>query len=116
MIAFRKAHPSIGRSTGWGSDVTWYGVDGEPNFTGTSHSFALYLRGKTVGDTDLYVIFNAYWDSLSFTIQAPGHWLRVVDTFLDSPDDIVESQSTGEIVQQIYSVSPRSIVVLVNAQ
>ena len=45
MIAFRKAHPSIGRSTGWGADVTWHGVGADADLTPASHSLAFHLRG-----------------------------------------------------------------------
>ena len=33
MIAFRKAHRSIGRSVGWGIDVTWHGVGPVPDLS-----------------------------------------------------------------------------------
>ena len=37
----------------------------------------------------LYVIANAWWEPLRWTILPAGPWRRVVDTSLPSPDDIV---------------------------
>lgn len=112
MIAFRKAHPSIGRSTGWGIDVSWHGIGVLPDLSPASRSIAFYLRGTTVNDTDLYVMINAYWESLTFDIQATGDWRRLVDTALISPSDIVQSSAAQQIATTHYEVAPRSVVVL----
>ena len=45
MIAFRKAHPSIGRSGFWGDQVRWYGVSGQPDLSYDSHALAFFLSG-----------------------------------------------------------------------
>src|ERR1700739_1490741 len=42
MIGFRKAHPLIARSTGWGADCTWYGTDGDADLSSSSCSIALH--------------------------------------------------------------------------
>ena len=112
MIAFRKAHPSIARSTHWGSDLTWYGVNGGPDLSYDSHTLAYCLRGASAGDQDLYVMINAYWQALDFTIQEgrPQDWSRVVDTTLDSPNDI---GPPAPVNAGTYHVGPRSVVVLV---
>ena len=112
MIAFRKAHPSIGRSTGWGADVTWHGVGTTPDQSADSHTLAFHLRGAAVADSDIYVMINAYWGDLVFTIQAPGSWSRIVDTSLASPSDIVEEMSAPAVRDIRYAVAARSIVVL----
>ncbi|NTV62369.1 MAG: glycogen-debranching protein, partial [Oscillochloris sp.] len=82
MIAFRKAHRTIMRSRYWRDDVRWYGVNGPPDQTSHSHTLAYFLRGASIGDDDLYVMINAYWEDLDFRIaERPPHaWLRVVDT------------------------------------
>lgn len=112
MIAFRKAHPAIGRSTGWASDVSWHGVGPAPDMGPSSHTIAFHLRGRSVGDADLYVMINAYWQSLTFEIQAPGPWKRIVDTALAGPSDIVEAAAAQPIAEARYDVAGRSIVVL----
>jgi glycogen operon protein len=114
MIAFRKAHPSIARSTYWQGDIAWYGVNGAADLTSGSHTIAYRLRGASTGDQDLYVIINAYWDALDFTIQEgrAQDWKRVVDTTMDSPVDITDPQPISSLT---YRVGPRSVVVLVQA-
>ncbi|HVC59810.1 MAG TPA: isoamylase [Acetobacteraceae bacterium] len=112
MIAFRKAHPSIGRSTGWGADVTWHGVGAAPDESPDSHSLAFHLRGAAAGDADIYVMVNAYWGDLVFAIQAPGPWVRIVDTSLTSPGDIVDATTAPAVRDARCAVAARSIVVL----
>jgi isoamylase len=62
MIAFRKAHPSLGRSWFWREDVSWYGVDGQVDLGDWSHTVAFCLHGASQGDCDIYVMINAYWE------------------------------------------------------
>ena len=114
MIAMRKAHPSIGRSIGWGADVTWHGVGAVPDQTPASHTVALHLRGAAVGDADIYAMANAYWGDLVFTIQAPGPWVRIVDTSLPSPSDIIDAMTAPSVHDTRYAVAARSIVVLMS--
>jgi glycogen operon protein len=111
MIAFRKAHPSIGRSTFWREDIRWYGVGPDVDMSFTSHSLAYCLRGASQGDNDIYVMINAYWEPLDFTIQegAATEWTRVADTSLPSPDDIPETGSA--LAELTYRVGPRSVAV-----
>ena len=114
MIGFRKAHPSIARSTGWGADVTWHGTSADPDLTEASRSVAFHLRGRAVCDRDLYVMISGYWDALTFAIQAPGQWRRVVDTGLESPEDILEESAAPLLGTRTYDVAARSTVVLVS--
>lgn len=114
MIAFRKTHPSIGRGRYWHQDVQWYGTTRGVDFPRDSHTLAFFLRGSNLGDRDLYVMINAYWEDLLFTIQE-GHkeeWRRVVDTSLASPEDIAEGGEGGPVSTLQYLVKARSIVVL----
>jgi len=114
MIAFRKAHPSIGRSRFWRDDVRWHGVDGPPDLGFHSHSLAYCLRGAAVRDDDLYVMINAYGEDLLFTIQdgEAGDWRRVVDTSRPSPEDILEAHQEAPLSVLQYLVKARSIVLL----
>jgi glycogen operon protein len=112
MIAFRKEHPSLGRSTGWGLDVTWYGTRGSPDLSGSSHSLAFHLRGCEVNNQDIFVMINAYWLPLSFDLP-PSTWRRIADTSLASPQDIVEEASAQTIPFAPYELSGRSIAILI---
>jgi glycogen operon protein len=114
MIGFRKAHPAIGRDIGWGADVAWHGISGGgPDYGPDSRALAYCLRGGTVGDADLYVMFNADWRPAAFTISAAGAWRRVADTSLAAPDDIVAEAGAAAIGGSTYTAAPRSVVVLI---
>ena len=82
MIAFRKAHPSLCRSRFWRDDIRWYGVGPQVDLSRASRSLALCLRGASQGEDDVYVMVNAYWEALDFTVQdgAPAEWRLAVDT------------------------------------
>jgi isoamylase len=115
MIAFRKAHRTLGRSTFWRDDITWYGVGPQVDLGEGSRSLAYCLRGGSVHDVDLYVMINAYWEPLHFTIQEAGAWRRVVDTSMPSPDDIAEPGAEVPLSELRYTVGPRSVVVLLQS-
>ena len=117
MIAFRKAHPSVGRSTFWNRqnpDVQWYGVGANTDQSDSSHSLAYSLKGASLGDADLYVMINAYWDALPFTVQEgqASDWRVAVDTSRQSPNDIFAPGTEPAIASLTYTVQPRSIAVL----
>jgi isoamylase len=115
MIAFRKSRPSIGRSTGWTTDVRWHGVGVMPDLSPYSRALAFHLRDRSADAGDIYVMINAYWQNLTFEIQAAGRWSRVVDTALVSPSDIVVSAAALPVTQNRYDVAGRSIVVLIRS-
>ena len=77
-----------------------------------SHTLAYCLHGASQGDSDLYVMINAYWEDLPFAIQEPGPWKRVVDTSLPSPDDLREPGNEVALKGPTHVVKARSIVVL----
>src|SRR5271157_2063247 len=114
MIAFRKVHPSIGRGRYWREDVQWYGTTAGMDLSRDSRALAYFLRGSRLRDNDLYVLINAYWEDLIFTIQeGPAEeWRRVVDTSLPSPEDIAETGKGHPISSLQHVVKARSIVVL----
>ena len=113
-IAFRKAHPSLARSRFWREDVSWYGVNGQVDLADSSHSLAFCLRGGSQRDRDIYVMINAYWEGLNFHIQEGkvGDWMRVVDTSMPSPSDVLEFGKEETLSSLNYAVEARSIVVL----
>jgi isoamylase len=115
MIAFRKAHPSLGRSRFWRHDVRWHGVGDAPDLSVPSRSLAWYLDGASQQDDDIYVMVNAFWEPLTFVVQdgQPGEWRRVVDTSLASPDDFSETGEEPHLEGMSYLVGPRSIAVFV---
>jgi isoamylase len=112
MIAFRKAHPSLCRSQFWREDITWFGVTGQPDLSYDSHALAFHLSGVSQGDDDLYVLINTYWEPLTFAIQKPGPWLRVLDTAQDSPNDFLLPGQETPWSDATYPGGARSVVVL----
>ncbi|MBP1636709.1 MAG: glycogen debranching enzyme GlgX [Acidobacteria bacterium] len=114
MIAFRKAHPSIGRSRFWRDDVRWYGPDGEPDWGPASAQLAYALHGASLGDHDIYAMINGAPEDVVFTVQEgePGRWRRVFDTARPSPGDAVDPGAAAPLASRECLVRARSIVVL----
>ncbi len=112
MIAFRKAHPSIGRSRFWRDDVEWFGTGRDVDWSDGSHQLAYCLRGASQADRDLYVMINAGPDDLTFAIQegTAVEWRRVVDTARTSPEDIVADEAPVGLDSLDYVVRARSVV------
>ena len=114
-IAFRKAHPSIGRSRFWRDDVRWYGVGPSTDMSRESRTLAYCLHGGSHHDVDLYVMINAWREPLTFEIQegvAPD-WCRAIDTARASPDDVRVLGDEVPLGSLRYVVGARSVVVLV---
>jgi len=96
---------------------TWHGVRlHQPDWGHSSHSIAFTAR-LTREQMLFHVILNAYWEPLEFELpsvvdggQEP--WRRWIDTFLDSPQDIVEWETAPSVLDRPYRTEPRSVVVL----
>jgi isoamylase len=99
------------------ADITWHGVKlHEPDWRHSSHSIAFTAR-STMDRAPYHVILNAYWEPLEFELPsvaggARDPWRRWIDTFLDSPNDIVEWEQAPLIPGRCYRAEPRSVVVL----
>jgi isoamylase len=114
-IAFRKAHPSIGRSRFWRDDVRWYGVGPNTDMSRESRSLAYALHGASHNDVDLYVMINTWQEPLTFDIQegTAADWRRAIDTARPSPEDIRVVGDERPLESLSYIVGARSVVVLV---
>ena len=112
MIAFRKAHPSLCRSRFWREDVTWYGPGREPDWSDTSCSLAFCLHGAVNGDGDIYLMANTGDEDLTFEVQEPGPWERVVDTARPSPEDIHPAGRREALAASRLRLQAHSTVVL----
>lgn len=111
LVAFRRQHPSLGRETPWGPDVTFL-------HAGTGHDLGWCVRGRHPGEPAVVVLVNAHWHACTMSLPA-GRWGRVVDTSLASPHDIVDDPVTGAVrldtpeLAPVYEMAARSSVVLV---
>jgi glycogen operon protein len=114
MIQFRKSHCSIGRDVGWGTDVTWLAPDGSSAREAASHALGFHLRGGRVGDLDIVVLINGYWEYAAFGLPDSCTWRRVADTSMNSPADIVAERDATAVEAPHYVLPPRSIAVLIN--
>jgi isoamylase len=96
---------------------SWHGVKvGQPDWGEHSHSVAMSAVLREQG-TEVYLILNAYWESLDFELPSgsgpTGRWRRWIDTSLPSPQDVGTWQDGPECADPVYRAGPRSVVVLV---
>jgi glycogen operon protein len=97
------------------TDVRWHGIElGKPNWKDDSHTVAFSIQMTRQW---LHMMFNAYWEALTFELPPlPGHgathWQRVIDTYLDGPDDFCKPPTGPFVDGHEYQVQPRSIVLL----
>jgi len=107
ILAVRRRHAELSQAGWWGATAQWFGVDGPLDAGESSRSLAWRVGG-------LYVMVNTHWEPRRFTIRADGPWVRVVDTSLAAPDDIVEV-AAGLPVAGAYDVGDRAVVILEHA-
>jgi glycogen operon protein len=98
--------------------IEWHGVRlREPDWGHDSHSIAVTAWG--LDDRIMFhLMFNAYWESLEFQIpeafpDAESGWRLLIDTALEPPHDISHVREAGLIRDHVYTLQPRSTVVLV---
>jgi isoamylase len=98
------------------ANKAWHGVKlNQPDWSENSHAvaFSAELRQEKLA---FHLIMNAYWEQLDFELPPPaaggGSWRRWIDTFLPSPNDIVEWQSAPPVAGTTYRAGPRSVVML----
>jgi glycogen operon protein len=67
----------------------------------------------------MHVMVNAYWEHLSFQIPKPKGgqpWKRIINTGIETPNDIVAFDKAPVIRGGSVYVNARSVVVLVDGQ
>ena len=100
------------------AELTWHGVRlREPDWGRGSHTASLTLRLQKES-MFLHLIVNAYWEPLEFELPSVADgclhpWRRWIDTFLDSPHDIVDWEHSPVVSGGRYRTEPRSVVVLI---
>ena len=134
IIAFRLRHPGFMRPeffTGRGGDyraipdISWFIDTGAvPDWEKLGYYLALRLDGSRAetladrDDNDFYIMFNANTEIHAFTMPPPPYkkeWLRVVDTGLSAPNDILTAGNEKQIPsQRTYPVKARSVVILIS--
>jgi glycogen operon protein len=99
--------------------VTWHGTHlGQPSWDEHSRCLALTLHDSK-HQTELHIMFNAYWDALRFELPAltgGNRWYRIIDTALSAPDDYSPLEKAVSIAGSEYWLTGRSSVVLMKSQ
>lgn len=132
LIRFRLSHPAFlrpefftGKDYSYNAipDISWTDDHGKPmDWSSPRNLLAVRIDGSRAeiradrDDNDFYMMFNSTTRDRVFAVCAPpGNkaWYRVVDTSLDSPEDIVEPGEESFLGRpEQYVVHSRSIVVL----
>jgi len=98
------------------AQIEWHGVKlYQPDWGYNSHSIAFSVWGRR---ELFHVILNAYWKPLEFELPpAPGGsqggWHRIIDTYLEPPDDFCYWSEAPIVEGLTYLARERSAVVLV---
>src|SRR5262245_22990682 len=98
------------------ADIQLHGVRlNALDLSSMSHSLAVTVRGTERAPL-FHVMFNAYWEPLSFELPRPapgdGSWRRWIDTYRDAPDDICDAPLAPLVERPSYTGQALSLVVL----
>jgi isoamylase len=121
LIAFRKQHPALSRSTFFTGqaaadglkDIAFHGCNlNQPSFGDPSSRVLAFTLG---GGEPMHVILNMELSSLPFElpIVAGKQWFRAVDTSLAYPQAIAVAGQEVQITTASYYTASRSVVVLI---
>lgn len=95
----------------------WHGIQlYRPDWSDHSHSLAFSAEMPS-GNLAFYLILNAFWEPLHFELpptlsNQSVQWRRWIDTFLESPNDIVPWEEAQPVSGRKYGAGPHSVVVL----
>jgi glycogen operon protein len=136
IIAFRRRHPCFmrpefysGRHGNYNAipDISWFDEKGgSSDWDEIGYFLALRVDGSRAeimadrDDNDFYIMFNASLQTQAFAIAQPPakkKWLRIVDTGLSSPNDILLPGGEKELPsQRTYPVKARSVAILISKE
>jgi glycogen operon protein len=134
IIAFRLRHRGFlrpefytGRDGNYNGipDITWFDKSGKiPDWEKMGYCMALRLDGSRTeiqadrDDNDFFIMFNGGSRKAVFSICTPlpgKHWVRAVDTALQSPEDILLPGMEKDLAYpNRYIVQARSMVILIS--
>ena len=136
IIAFRLRHHGFMRPeffTGRGGsynaipDITWFDEAGRiPDWNNMGYCMALRIEGSKAeiladkDDNDFFIMLNAGNKKVTFSVCPPlagNRWVRVVDTALSSPEDVLLPGTEKSLpYPDRYTVQARSMVILISKQ
>jgi glycogen operon protein len=97
------------------AQIDWHGVKlHHPDWSDHSHSLAFTVQGRRVL---FHIIFNAFREALEFELppsaaEARAGWRRIIDTYLESPEDICSLAEAPSVEHPTYLAQPHSVVLL----
>jgi isoamylase len=114
MIAFRRGHPVLTRSSFLGpKDVIWHGKEPTKADWSAKNRFLACTLPDPLNHYSLYIAFNAFFDPITVRLpQDPSPWFRHVYTFLPSPEDIVPAEGAVKIEGDSFTLDPYSALIL----
>jgi glycogen operon protein len=125
LIALRKRHPSLMRNrffTGMQKkgmrfpDVIWHGtsLNDPPWDDPEARVLAFTLGAVKSEEEDLHVMMNMSEEFVEMELPRLSgmKWHRAVDSWLASPEDILDPSMQPPVKRAFYRVAPRSVVVL----
>jgi glycogen operon protein len=125
LIAFRKRHPCLMKNRFLSGerkngarlpDVSWHGARlNQPAWDDPDCQVLAFTLGAIAdGEEDLHVMLNMSEDFVEMELPAipKGRWHRALDTWLGSPQDLLEPAEQPIVTKARYRVAPRSVVVL----
>ena len=95
--------------------IQWHGAElHQPDEGPESRSLALFIAGTREA---FHVMCNAYWEPIEFELPPPPErstigWRRVLDTYLDAPDEFDLIAQAPPVIGPTYRVQARSVVLL----
>ena len=98
--------------------IVWHGVKlNQPDWSADSRAIALTMTSLT-GRLMFHMMINTFWEELKFEVPVTAElsgsgWMRWIDTFRESPEDISSWDDAVAVREAVYPVQPRSVVVLV---
>ena len=134
MISFRRHHPGFMRPEFYSGkegkynaipDISWFDEKGNsPDWEKENLCLALRMDGSKADiladrdDNDFFIMFNGEDEEVIFQVCDPiggKKWLRVIDTGLPSPDDILAPGNEAALKEtSSYRVKERSMVILIS--
>ena len=118
VLAFRRAHAVLRREAFYGEhDIQWFDPQGaHPNWLDQDQrQLACMVRGQE--GPDLYLIFNAGADPVSFVLPAStpsGRWRLAIDTAKPSSETADVAGREWEFAAgSLYAAASRSSAILV---
>ncbi|HEY3275015.1 MAG TPA: glycogen debranching protein GlgX [Syntrophorhabdaceae bacterium] len=96
--------------------IQWHGVTlDSPDWSPDSHTLAA-TAAISEGKVLLHLMVNAYWGQLYFEIPPAGvdfgPWQKLIDTYLNPPDDVCGWADAPVVRGMTYPVQSRSVVLL----